>query len=330
MLSKEQRQTLAIFAAIRLLSLACVLHVAIPVIVIYLRCYKIIAVYLVWVVYSTYRIYHGGIRSQWLRKIGWLPYAADFLPLQLIRTTPLDPNKNYVMGSHPHGILGIGAFYNFNTDITDFDKKFPGITPHVISLDSLFTLPILRDALICFGNCASSKKSLEYILKKKGKGNLVILLVGGMDEVAESKLNAMTILLKKRKGFVKLAITTGADLLPSITFGEDEVFDKRCSERFLFSWMKNVENVLLKYFGIRMKIKAIFNVTLNALFVNVPPRIPVATIVGKPIEVVQDSSPNDETINYYHNKYMESIEQLFNEYKAKFGDRYKDLKLEII
>ncbi|GAB6029648.1 Diacylglycerol O-acyltransferase 2 [Chamberlinius hualienensis] len=333
MLTEELLQTLAALFTMKLFNSVILLCVICPFLILYalrLQFYKILTLYFVWFVYSTYRVYHGGLRLKWLRDLVLARYVQDYLPIRLIKTSPLDPHKNYVMGSHPHGIYGLGVFFNFNTDVTGFDKEYPGITPHLISLDSLFLLPAIRDALICFGNCASSKKSLEYILKKKGKGNLVILLVGGVDEVAESKPNEMTILLKKRKGFVKLAITTGADLVPSITFGENEVFPKRSSEKFQFGWIKKIEFAVKKYSNQPMNVKAIINFGLNAFLISYPQRVPVITVVGKPIEVVQNSNPNEETINYYHNKYIESIEQTFNEYKVKLGDKYKDLKLQII
>ncbi|GAB6029646.1 Diacylglycerol O-acyltransferase 2 [Chamberlinius hualienensis] len=330
MLTKEQLQAIGIFFAMKLLNLIFLLHLVAPLLAYYLRLYKITILYFIWVVYSSYRAYRGGLRLRWLRNIAWIRYSGNYLPLQLIRTTPLDPNKNYIMGSHPHGVFGMGTFFNFNTDITQFDKKYPGITPHLISIDILFMLPIIRDVLILLGNCASSKKSLEYILKKKGKGNLVILLVGGMDEVAESKPNEMTILLKKRKGFVKLAITTGADLVPALTFGENEIFPKRMKDNGQHGWMKNIDHATKKYLRMHVNLKSSINVALNGFFVQYPARVPVITVVGKPIEVVQDPNPNEETINHYHNKYIESIERLFNEYKIKLGDRYKNLKLEII
>ena len=40
--------------------------------------------------------------------------------MHLIKTADIDPNKNYIMGYHPHGILCSGAFCHFATEATDF------------------------------------------------------------------------------------------------------------------------------------------------------------------------------------------------------------------
>jgi hypothetical protein len=39
-----------------------------------------------------------------------------------------DPNRSYLFGSHPHGLLCSGAFCAFATDALNFSKVFPGLT----------------------------------------------------------------------------------------------------------------------------------------------------------------------------------------------------------
>ena len=41
----------------------------------------------------------------------WKDYASYFL-VRLTKEAELDPQLNYFVGSHPHGILGSGAFCN--------------------------------------------------------------------------------------------------------------------------------------------------------------------------------------------------------------------------
>ncbi|RWR98368.1 hypothetical protein B4U79_03295, partial [Dinothrombium tinctorium] len=52
-------------------------------------------------------------------------YYAEYFPIKLHKTADLNPNKNYIIGYHPHGILPFGAFANFNTEATGFSEKFP-------------------------------------------------------------------------------------------------------------------------------------------------------------------------------------------------------------
>jgi Diacylglycerol acyltransferase len=52
----------------------------------------------------------GGRKMMWLRRLPLWEFMRDFFPVSLIKTTELDPSKNYVFGYHPHGIIGMGAW----------------------------------------------------------------------------------------------------------------------------------------------------------------------------------------------------------------------------
>ena len=64
--------------------------------------------------------------------------------------------------------------------------------------------------MICFlGGCDVSKDSIAYVATKEGGGNAVVLVVGGAEESLEARPGAYNLTLKRRKGFVKLALRTG-------------------------------------------------------------------------------------------------------------------------
>lgn len=54
-----------------------------------------------------------------------------------------------------------------------------------------------------------SKMALEYLLTAKGSGNAVTIVVGGAAEALLCRPGASTLHLKRRKGFVKMALKTG-------------------------------------------------------------------------------------------------------------------------
>ena len=64
-------------------------------------------------------------------------------------------------------------------------------------------------SLICLGGCDASKESIQYITKREGGGNAVVLVVGGAEESLEARPGAYRLTLRNRKGFVKLAIKSG-------------------------------------------------------------------------------------------------------------------------
>ena len=59
------------------------------------------------------------------------------------------------------------------------------------------------------GAVSADKRSLECILNSNEKGNALILFVGGVAEVLKAIPGTYQLILKKRKGFVKIALTTG-------------------------------------------------------------------------------------------------------------------------
>ncbi|XP_042152496.1 diacylglycerol O-acyltransferase 2-like [Oncorhynchus tshawytscha] len=66
----------------------------------------------------------------------------------LIKTHNLLPNRNYILGYHPHGI---GALSLSPTESNGFSAKFPGITPFVATLAGNFHMPLAREYLVSAG-----------------------------------------------------------------------------------------------------------------------------------------------------------------------------------
>ena len=50
-------------------------------------------------------------------------------------------------------------------------------------------------------------------------GRGITIVVGGARESLDARPQSLRLVLKRRKGFVKLAIRTGADLVPVLAFG---------------------------------------------------------------------------------------------------------------
>ena len=55
-------------------------------------------------------------------------------------------------------------------------------------------------------------------------GRGITIVVGGARESLDARPQSLRLVLKRRKGFVKLAIRTGADLVPVLAFGGTHPF----------------------------------------------------------------------------------------------------------
>jgi 2-acylglycerol O-acyltransferase 2 len=57
-----------------------------------------------------------------------------------------------------------------------------------------------------------------------GPGQSILLAVGGANESLLSTPKTYDLVLKRRKGFVRIALRTGAAIVPCIAFGETNLY----------------------------------------------------------------------------------------------------------
>ncbi|XP_037533221.1 2-acylglycerol O-acyltransferase 2-A [Nematolebias whitei] len=258
----------------------------------------------------------GGRRSQWVRSWTVWEYFRNYFPLTLVKTVDLDPKKNYIFGFHPHGVLVAGAFGNFCTEATGFSRLFPGLRCHLLMLPFWFRVPFFRDYIMSGGLVSSSKSSLSYLVSRPEGGNVAVIAVGGAPEALDARPGALTLQVKHRKGFIKLALKHGAQLVPVFSFGENELFDQM--ENPVGSPLRRLQNRLQSIFGISIPLfhaRGVFQYSFGL----VPYRKPVHTVVGRPISVLQTSCPSSEDIERLHGVYLQSLTELFEQHKDSYG-----------
>lgn len=109
---------------------------------------------------------------------------------------------------HPPHSRRRGALANFATNATGFSSQFPGINPHLLTLTANFQVPFYRDLLQAMGICSVTKRSCEHVLRK-GPGNAITIVVGGAAESLNAHPGTSDLILKKRLGFIKIAVREG-------------------------------------------------------------------------------------------------------------------------
>jgi 2-acylglycerol O-acyltransferase 2 len=80
--------------------------------------------------------------------------------------------------------------------------------------------------MMLHGVASVSKKSCANILAQ-GPGSAITIVVGGAAESLAAHPGTADLTLKKRYGFIKMAIRAGADLVPVFSFGENDVSGPR-------------------------------------------------------------------------------------------------------
>ncbi|XP_077205031.1 2-acylglycerol O-acyltransferase 1 isoform X2 [Paroedura picta] len=272
--------------------------------------------YAFWLYYDWESPQTGGRRSKWVRNWTVWKYFKEYFPIKLIKTSDLDPNKNYLFGFHPHGVLVVGAFGNFCTEHTGFKEIFPGMTPYLHVESCWFRCPFFREYIMYAGMVSPSKKSISHVLSNKKGGNIAVIVIGGSRESLDARPGSFTLYLLKRKGFIKIALEHGAQLVPVFSFGENELFNqienpKGSRLRAFQETMQNLVGFTLPLFHGR----GIFQHSFGLM----PYRKPINTVVGEPLAVKQNPNPTPEEIDQLHEKYLQELQKLFDKNKKKYG-----------
>ncbi|KAI9718814.1 MAG: diacylglycerol O-acyltransferase 1 [Chrysothrix sp. TS-e1954] len=255
---------------------------------------------------------------------------ASYFPARLHRSQVLAPTRKYIFGYHPHGIISHGAFAAFGTEALGFSQLFPGITNTLLTLDSNFRIPMYREYALSLGLASVSRESCENLLSrgginKEGMGRAITIVVGGARESLAGQPHSLKIVLKRRKGFVKLAIRTGADLVPTIGFGENELYDQATAESHPL--IHKTQLLVKKFLGFTVPLfhaRGVFNYDAGFL----PYRRPMNIVVGRPIQVEQRSKPDEKYIDEVHERYMKELVRVWDEWKDTFAqDRKEELQI---
>lgn len=261
-------------------------------------------------------------RSEYLRSLRLWKLFAGYFPIRLHKTFDLDPRRRYILGYHPHGIISHGAWSTFATNALGFKEKFPGITNSILTLDSNFRIPFYRDWILAMGVRSVSKESIRNLLSKggprnDGQGRAVTIVIGGARESLEAQPGTLRLILKGRKGFVKMALRSGADLVPVIGFGENDLYDQLSPKTHPL--VHKLQMFSLKVFKFTLPAlhgRGLLNYDVGLM----PYRRPVNVVIGKPIGVhsAPGYQPTQDEIDYYHELYVAELENLWNAYKDDF------------
>ncbi|XP_028968299.1 2-acylglycerol O-acyltransferase 2 [Galendromus occidentalis] len=273
--------------------------------------------YALWYIYDHGTHERGGHRIHWYRRWKLWTRVAEYFPIELVKTAELPPERNYIFGYHPHGIMASGSFINFATEATGFSKLFPGIVPHLMTLSMNFCFPFHRDLILGLGVVSVTRKSLNWILQRKGLGNAAVIVVGGAQEALDAHRNTnVALTLTSRKGFIRLALQNGADLVPVFSFGENDVFQQAANPPG--SKLREIQDRMKKVLGFSVPLfhgRGLLQYTWG----YVPYRARLTTVVGAPIRVQKIEEPSREQVDALHAQYVHALKQLFENHKHRAG-----------
>eukprot|EP00392_Amoebophrya_sp_AT5.2_P002420 g2425.t1 len=206
---------------------------------------------------SLYTYVRDNVMTPWNKQSLIWRLCCAYYPMHVHKTAEIDPAKRLLFVTHPHGVFGVSTQGNLGTFGSGLNKLFPeqevaptandttGAAPapapppknksiaarlRLVALEPLLLIPFLREYLLVCGAFSPNKKSFQNMF---ARGDIPVLNVGGAaeslvyqetEEAAgpeETRKTVVKVILKNRKGFVKLALQHGASLVPCVAFEEN-------------------------------------------------------------------------------------------------------------
>lgn len=226
--------------------------------------------------------------------------------------TPTVPLKTksprpQILVAPPHGVFPYGNILAM--------LLWPCLTGHHfrgLAANSALRVPgfkqILRSLGVIDASRSSARKALETFPYTIG------ISTGGVAEVFETNAHDECILLKERIGLIKLAIRTGADLVPCYLFGNTKLFSLWAGEG-IPGLRPLLERISRKVVGFAMII------FFGRWGLPIPKRIPILGVMGKPIPTfhLQCEDPTPEQIEVIQQMLLSEMEEIFDKYKGLYG-----------
>jgi hypothetical protein len=250
----------------------------------------------------------------------------NYFPIRLVKgksakEAKFDPNKNFLFCYHPHGVQSAGCFCMASA-ASGFDELFPGLRVSVQTLSINFKVPGFRENVIALGVGDASKQSITNALTKHGKGSSVALVTGGAKESMLASPFTSTVVLKDRAGFVKMALRTGAALVPVWGFGENNLYENLAVNwPFLQRWQRRIQKII-SVAPLMVSGRGVFSYAGGLI----PRRRPITVVFGAPIHVGKPNpNPSQEQIQKFHKEYKEAVLELFRRYRDIYDPKARDI-----
>ena len=214
----------------------------------------------------------------------------------------------------PHGLFPIGMLC-----LSLANCMLPFRWTRGAAASIVLRLPVWRQVLSWNGGIDVTRKAIVSALR--GGDNVAVMSDGiaGMFAADQGlRTGKEVILLKRRKGLVRISLETGSPLVPFVCLGNT----KAClpaTDRF------GVMEALSRLLGVSLIWPA------GRWGLPIPRRTPVTIVIGPPLAAPSDAPvacPSDEMIDAMHEQLMREISDMYYRWRDVAG--YGGVDLEII
>ena len=247
-------------------------------------------------------------------------YVSGKLCCELVKTAEI--REQCIIAIHPHAILPLGGFLNTCRTSKVFDLEFEKLRKRLtIAASSCFIFPFYRELLITLGIVDCSRTCAERWLSD---GYTLCVFPGGAREGLYSNPDVDWLDLKRKTGFIRLALQAGVPVVPAFTFNEVS-YVKQLDYMSVHSWsfFRIIREQFQRTFGLSLPIpyKAGFDFQSD----SVPISSKLVTVVGSPIKFPRKDCPTETDLHQYMEIYSSELTKLYNKHAEKFNTKKRDL-----
>lgn len=199
-------------------------------------------------------------------------------------------NERLVFAVHPHGIH-CWPLNVFGLRCSQLRTRFPRLRCVGLAAAVMFKLPGVREIFLHMGYVDASRSVAQKCLDS---GASIFVCTGGEKESLLSKPGVDAVVLEHRKGFVRLALASGARVVPVFGFGNTDLYPTYDILSGLRAWIQRTLALALPVFHGRFFLTPL------------PYRKPLHIVVGDPV----DYPSADTSLDEYHAAYLAALQAL--------------------
>eukprot|EP01055_Gregarina_sp_Pseudo9_P001831 Gregarina_sp_Pseudo_9__1830@NODE_2248_length_1077_cov_67_642582_g2070_i0_p1_GENE_NODE_2248_length_1077_cov_67_642582_g2070_i0NODE_2248_length_1077_cov_67_642582_g2070_i0_p1_ORF_typecomplete_len328_score19_48DAGAT/PF03982_13/1_2e37Acyltransferase/PF01553_21/0_023_NODE_2248_length_1077_cov_67_642582_g2070_i0591042 len=253
-----------------------------------------LALFILWMVSCYWPIQpSAGMPTSWVYRCLALYFDTELL-LESPKETYSEHPKPIIWMAFPHGVIAFSG--------PAYGCMYRARQIRTAAADIVLRLPLIRHIFAPFNLTSGSRRSLHHALKKEKSD--VWIYPGGLAELFLSSPEKESIFFEARKGIIRLAIETGADLTVTYLFGNSLVYSLLCSKQT--AWLSRQLKLSITLFWGR--------------FGTCIPHYSRLVSVSSHVIEMPDYSANPglitpEIVNKEHSRVKAEIQRLYDSYK---------------
>ena len=220
-----------------------------------------------------------------------------------------EPGRARIFGYHPHGLYPCTVVWQHL--IPMWGSVFGQLVPYQLTDAFTHLPPGMREVQQWSGGREITRHVMSELLDA---GESVIIVPGGQSELLlhthELAAQRKIALCAKHRGFVRVALERGADLVPIVCFGETAAIEN-------IKLFPSVQKFFRKTFGAPVPFLPVGVLGLLPF----PRQLPFTLVYGRPLKAVAlvPGQPTEEEVEKLYQEYFGEVRRLFYAYRETAG-----------